>query len=70
MNPHDWIVDRVIRHRKGKDGRTEFLPKWEGDQGESWEPLENFLTINSDWFQYCKDKGFKFNLVSTLARQD
>ena len=24
VTPHEWTVNRIVRHRKGKDGRPEF----------------------------------------------
>ena len=71
VTPNEWTVDKIIRHRTGKDGRPEFLTRWEGYKEETWEPLENFvIRLNSDWLQYCIDKRLRIDLTEFLTPED
>ena len=47
-DPDEWSVDKVVKHRK-KNGRWEFLTKWEGfdESDATWEPVDNFIN------KYC-----------------
>jgi hypothetical protein len=46
-------VDRIIRRRKGKKGREEFLVKWIGDFSPSWEPARNLTSdLRSEFHRY------------------
>ena len=67
VTPQEWTVDRIVKHKRDKDGRLKFLTRWEGSTEETWEPLENFISrCNSDWLQYCLDKKLKIDLVTFL----
>ena len=45
----EWNVESIRQHRRGKDGRWEFLTRWEGAAPgeETWEPAQSFVT------RYC-----------------
>ena len=67
--PGEWNVDVILRHRKGPDGKLEFLTRWEnaGPGEETWEPVDSFiLRYCYEIVQYCKDKGLKLDLVQHL----
>ena len=67
--PGEWNVDRILRHRKGPDGKIQFLTRWEGagPKEETWEPADSFiLHYCYEVVQYCKEKGLKLDLVQYL----
>lgn len=37
----EYSVEKILRERKGENGRPEFLIKWKGYAAETWEPLSN-----------------------------
>ena len=67
-SPDEWIVEKIVAHRK-KDGKWEFLTKWEGceDGSETWEPVKNFIHRYSDeFFRYWTEKGLPIDLREEL----
>ena len=58
----DTPVERVIAHRRGSRGITEFLVKWVGWDKEfnTWEPAYNFTRCCQPWVDYCKMYDLKF----------
>ena len=71
VTPHEWTVDSILKHRKKKDGSLEFLTKWEGSDETTWEPIECFIMrLNTDWYHYCKEKGLKIDLISSLNPEE
>ena len=55
-----WIVERILRHRRRRDGSLEFLTRWEGygAEGDQWEPAASFLpVVNTIWLDYLKDNN-------------
>ena len=69
LESDEWNVEAILRHRKRKDGRYEFLTKWEGYPGQdTWEPLENFISqYNQKWHEYCGKKHIFPDIVSQLG---
>ena len=54
-NIDEWNVDKIVRHRRARDGSWEFLTRWEGfgPEDDQWEPNSNFLQrVNLPWLQY------------------
>ena len=55
--PDEWIVDRIIKHRRRPDGQLEFLVRWQGftSDDDTWERAHHFLPrVNVDWLAYCQ----------------
>ena len=72
VTPGEWHVDKILQHRKGPDGKMQFLTKWEGagPNEETWEPVNNFvLRYCFELVQYCKQKGLKLDLVQYLKSE-
>ena len=56
-SPDEWVVDKIVKHRKRPDGQMEFLTRWKGftADDDTWELAHQFLPrFNLDWVQYCK----------------
>ena len=69
MQPDEYVVDRILRHRTKKDGSVEFLTRWKGFPKEeaTWEPPNHFIhRYSSDFVEYCSDKGIFLELVKFL----
>ena len=67
VTPHEWEVDKVIKHRIDKNGKFEFLTRWIGSSEETWEPIENFfMRYNSDLINYCKKCNLSIDLTNCL----
>ena len=67
--PGEWNVDTILRHRRGPDGKLQFLTRWEGAEPgeETWEPMDSFiLRYCYEVVQYCKEKGLKLDLTQYL----
>ena len=57
-----WIVEKILKHRRRQDGTWEFLTRWEGygAEGDQWEAASAFLpVVNTIWLDYLK----KHNIV-------
>ena len=66
----DYIVEEIVKHRRTKDGKLEFLVKWEGFGKEecTWEKPSSFLPMYSQaWADYCQSHGLQVNLVDHLG---
>ena len=53
----EWVVDKIIKHRKRPDGQVEFLTRWQGYSAEddTWELAPQFLPrVNLDFVNYCR----------------
>jgi hypothetical protein len=60
----DWVVDKVLKHRKQK-GKLQWLVLWKGYTTPTWEPLESFLSgIQDDWLKYNRKKGLDVSITS------
>ena len=66
----EWVVDSILKHRVGEDGKLQFLTKWEGcpDNDATWEPVGHFFHRYSFPFvQYCKLHKIVFDATQYLA---
>ena len=60
----DWVVDRILKHRKQK-GKLQWLVQWKGYSTPTWEPVESFISgIQNDWVAYNRKKGLDVSLHS------
>ena len=69
VTPGEWDLDKVLRHRKGPDGKLQFLTRWEGagPNEETWEPVSNFINRYCyELVQYCKNNKLSLDLVQYL----
>jgi hypothetical protein len=67
--PDEWEVEKIVRHRRGRDGKWEFLTKWVGyaEGEETWEPIGHFIhRYSEDFVEYCKDKGLDIDILKAL----
>jgi hypothetical protein len=67
--PDEWVVDKILNHRKKADGTVEFLTRWQGYQPEedTWEPVKHFLQkVNIDWLSYCKLHKIDFTVMQHM----
>ena len=65
----EWIVDKIISHRKKPDGSVEFLTRWQGfkPEDDTWEPAKHFLQkVSIDWLKYCKEHKIDFTVMQHL----
>ena len=65
-------VERIVRHRIGKDGEFEFLTKWVGlDASENtWEPVRHFFAkYCANWVKYVKDHNLQIDVVKFLSHE-
>ena len=65
----DWDVEKIVRHRKKKDGTLEFLTKWEhcDDSENTWEPPASFLQrFCLPWAEYCRAHRIDLSLLEHL----
>ena len=64
-----WNVERILKHKHGKNGEWLFLTKWEGaDESEStWEPAGNFITrYCAEFIRYLKEQGLHVDMSESL----
>ena len=67
----EWEVDKILQHRKNKQGKLEFLVLWKGYTDPTWEPLMNFIHwYSSDWRNYVAQHKLKFDLVDYMSESD
>ena len=69
VEPDEWEVDTILRHRRGKDGQLEFLTKWEtAPEGEeTWEPVRHFINKYCyEFVKYCQQKNLHIDLTAYL----
>ena len=67
--PDEWNVDTILDHRE-KDGKFEFLTKWEGYGTEeaSWEPIGNFFQrFNCEAIRYAKQHNQPLDVTKYLS---
>ena len=65
----DWDVEKIVRHRKRRDGTFEFLTKWENcdDSENTWEPPSSFLQrFCLPWAEYCRERHIDLSLMDHL----
>jgi hypothetical protein len=71
--PDEWEVDKILKHRLGRDGQWEFLTKWVGcaDGEETWEPIGHFIhRYSADFVIYCRNQGLDIDLLHALDIQN
>ena len=69
VSPDEWLVDKIIAHRKKADGSLELLTRWKGfkPEDDTWEPARHFLQkVSIDWLYYCKAKKIDFTVMQHL----
>ena len=69
--PDEWEVDKIVAHRKDKNGRWEFLTKWVGyaDGEDTWEPIGNFIhRYSEDFVKYCREHHLKVDVLNSLTQ--
>ena len=67
--PDEWIVEKILSHRKKQDGSVEFLTRWQGykPEDDTWEPAKHFLQkVNIDWLKYCKQHKIDFTVMQHM----
>ena len=68
----EFVVDKIINHRLGKDGRMEFLTIWKGysEKEANWEPINHFFhRYGCDLVKYCKEKRLKPEIIKFLSSE-
>ena len=66
--PDEWLVDRIIGHRKEKDGSFRFLTKWQGSEETTWEPVGHFFhRYSADLVAYCQEHGLGVDVMRYLS---
>ena len=66
--PEEWNVDEILDFRE-RDGKPEFLTKWEGHGREeaNWEPIDNFFQrYCSEPIKYAKERGIPLDVTKYL----
>ena len=64
----EWQVDKILRHRRAKDGQLEFLTQWEGSEEETWEPAQSFVTKYCyKMVKYLQDHGLSCDMAKVLG---
>jgi hypothetical protein len=67
--PDEWIVEKILQHRKKPDGSTVFLTRWQGfkPEDDTWEPAKHFLQkVSIDWLKYCRQHKIDFKVMEHL----
>ena len=65
----EYEVECILRHRYGKDGKLEFLTRWEGYEpgSETWEPVSHFvMKYCVKLVQYLRKNGLRVDLGASL----
>ena len=68
--PDEWRVEKILDHR-WKNGKWEFLVKWEGfgEQEAGWEPANSFFhRYNSDVIDYASRNDLDLNVTKFLSK--
>ena len=66
----DYLVERVVRHRKNKEGALEFLVRWAGygSEEDTWEPVSSFLpSFSQPWADYCRRLKLHVDVLNHLG---
>ena len=67
--PSDWIVEKIMGHRRGPNGDPVFEVLWEGATDTTWEPLANFFhRYNPMVIEYCRNQDIEVPMVEYLHR--
>ena len=75
VEPTEYTVQEIRRHRRGMQGEWEFLTLWEGydPKDATWEPLSSFIhRYAAPWVEYCRQKGLypeTTRMLRTVADQ-
>lgn len=56
-----WEVERIIDHKKQRNGKNKYLVKWKGydDSQNTWEPQDNLRLINKNRMSSLEKTYFK-----------
>ena len=69
MAMDEWLVDKVVRHRRKPDGRWEFLTLWEGcaPSEATWEPTNHFFhRYAAPLIKYITEKNLPVDIAQEL----
>ena len=67
--PDEWEVQKILRHRRKKDGTWEFLTRWENtpEGEETWEPGASFVTrYCGEFAKYLRAHRLELGLTEVL----
>jgi hypothetical protein len=68
VQPDEWEVERITKHRRTPNGDFQFLVKWRGSEKLTWEPVGHFFhRYSADFVEYCVKEGLRPDLISILA---
>lgn len=58
INNQIWEVEKIVEHKKLKNGKYKYLVKWVGynDSDNTWEPQNNLRLINKSEMSTLKKK--------------
>ena len=71
--PDTYLVEHIVKERVGRDGRREFLTRWQGcgPEADTWEPLASFFPqVNEELLKYCSGKGSTTVDLADLYQED
>jgi hypothetical protein len=69
VQPDQWVVKTILKHRVSQEGELEFFTRWEGAEkgSETWEPVKHFIhRYCGEWARYCQKKGLEVDIVKFL----
>lgn len=67
--PDEWDVECILKHRKGNNGKLEFLTQWEGAsiKESTWEPAHHFVARYCYKFvEYLQQNGLDVGMAESL----
>ena len=65
----EWVVDKIVAHRRNGAGDLEFHVRWLGSEELTWEPVGHFFQRYAvDFIAYCREKGLNVDVIDYLAR--
>ena len=72
IEPDEFIVEKIIGHRRKPDGTEEFLTHWRGYPREeaTWEPPNHFFhRYSADFVDYCQQNGLNPPILRYLRNR-
>ena len=69
MGHGEWILKRILGHKRGLNGDPIFHVQWDGSDQTTWEPLYNFFhRYNDTILDYMKTNNVTLDLIDYLHR--